>query len=119
MPLEITQDVHACVQDIPLPRHPVKAPQRVRVATGMQDGSAAFHDVDVDIGKCSHDLLRRLVSQPPVEYERGAPAHGSALPTGLSPTLWSYGPRWPENDLSWLRWLPYNCTGAATIKKRR
>jgi hypothetical protein len=68
MPLEITQDVCPCVQDIPLTRHPVKAPQRVRVATGMQVGSAALHDVDVDIGKCGHDLLRRLVSQIPVEY---------------------------------------------------
>jgi hypothetical protein len=68
MPLEITQDVCACVQDIPLTRHPVKAPQCVRVATGMHDGSAAFHHVDVDIGKCSHDLLRRLISQTPVEY---------------------------------------------------
>jgi hypothetical protein len=67
MPLEITQDVCACVQDIPLTRHPVKAPQRVRVATGMQDGSIALHDVDVDIGKCSHDLLRGLVCQPLVE----------------------------------------------------
>jgi hypothetical protein len=67
MPLEITQDVHACVQDIPLTRHPVKAPQRVRVATGTPEGSAAFPDVDVDIGKCSPDLLRRLVCQPLVE----------------------------------------------------
>jgi hypothetical protein len=34
----------------------------------MQDGGAAFHDVDVDIGKCSRDLLHRFVRQPPVEY---------------------------------------------------
>jgi hypothetical protein len=67
MPLEITQDFCACVQDIPLTRHPVKAPQRVRVATGMHDGNVAFHDVDVDIGKRSHDLLRGFVGQPLVE----------------------------------------------------
>src|SRR5205085_12219019 len=68
MPLQITQDVCACVQDIPLTRHPVKAPQRVRVATGVHDGRAALHDVDVDIGQCSHDLLRSLECQAPVEY---------------------------------------------------
>jgi hypothetical protein len=67
MPLEIPQDFCVCVQDIPLTRDPVNAPQGVRVATGMHDRSAAFHDVDVDIGKCSHDLLRRLVCQPLVE----------------------------------------------------
>jgi hypothetical protein len=33
----------------------------------MLAGSAAFNDVDVDIGKCCPDLLRRLVCQPLVE----------------------------------------------------